>query len=247
MRGIRRHYSARPTRLTRPTCLTCRTCRTKKHGMAVALLGLLMLSGCRTDMWVQQRVEAQGNSEFYALTDQLVGPDGQIYGSGSRPTPPNTIARGHLRDPNDPLLTGKDAQGNQLNTLPPPLKLTREFLDRGQEQYNVFCRPCHGMAGDGQGMIALRGQWRRKPPSLIDARMQGMPLGYFYAVATNGFGIMYGYGKRMPPEDRWAIAAYIRALQLSQNAKLTELPPEDQQKILEAMQKQMEQGAEGQH
>jgi mono/diheme cytochrome c family protein len=207
---------------------------------AACVLGLLTLSGCRTDMWVQQRVEAQGNSEFYALTEQLVGPDGKTYGSGSRPMPPNTIARGHLRDPNDPLLTGKDAQGNQLNTLPPPLKLTREFLQRGQEQYNAFCSPCHGMAGDGKGMIALRGQWPRMPSSLVDARLQSMPLGYFYSVATNGFGIMYGYGKRMPPEDRWAIAAYIRVLQLSQSAKFSELPPEDQQKALEALQKQME-------
>ncbi|GBC91950.1 hypothetical protein HRbin15_00410 [bacterium HR15] len=219
--------------------------RPKQASWAVCLLGLLFLSGCRTDMWVQQRVEAQGNSEFYALTKQLVGPDGQIYGSGSRPTPPNTIARGKLVDPNNPLLTGKDAKGNYLNTLPPPLTLTREFLDRGQEQYNVFCRPCHGMAGDGKGMIALRGQWPRMPASLIDARMQGMPLGYFYAVATNGFGIMYGYGKRMSPEDRWAIAAYVRVLQLSQNAKFGELPPEDQQKAMEALRKQMEQGTEG--
>ncbi len=212
---------------------------------AAFAIAVLFLSGCRTDMWVQQRVEAQGNSEFYAITEQLVGPDGNLYGSGSRPTPPNTIARGKLIDPNDPLLTGKDARGNYLNTLPRGLKLTREFLDRGQEQYNVFCRPCHGMAGDGKGMIALRGQWPRMPASLVDARMQTMPLGYFYAVATNGFGIMYGYGKRMPPEDRWAIAAYVRVLQLSQNANFKDLPPEDQQKALQALRQQMQQQQSG--
>ncbi len=194
----------------------------------LALGGLaitLSLTGCRTDMWVQQKVEAQGNSEFFALTDPVVGFDGKVYGDGSRPMPPNTIARGRLQDPNDPLLTGRDAQGNQIDYLPAPLKLTPEFLARGEQQYNAFCSPCHGRAGDGKGMIALRGQWPRMPSSLISQRVQNMPLGYYFAVGMNGFGIMYGYGTRMTPEDMWAVSAYIRVLQ--ENARISGLDMAD--------------------
>ncbi|MFQ3610146.1 MAG: cytochrome c [Fimbriimonadales bacterium] len=191
-------------------------------GSALLMLGL---TGCRTDMWVQQKVEAQSNSEFYALTSPVVGFDGKVYGDGSRPMPPNTIARGRLQDPNDPLLTGKDAQGNQIDYLPKPLQLTREFLARGEQQYNSFCSPCHGRAGDGRGMIALRGQWPRMPSSLISQRVQNMPLGYYYAVGKNGFGIMYGYGTRMTTEDLWAVAAYIRVLQ--ENARMSGLDMAD--------------------
>jgi len=176
-------------------------------------------------MWVQQKVEAQGNSEFYALTDPVAAFNGKVYGDGSRPMPPNTIARGRLQDPNDPLLTGKDAQGNQIDYLPKPLKLTREFLARGEQQYNAFCSPCHGRAGDGKGMIALRGQWPRMPSSLISQRVQNMPLGYYFASGMNGFGIMYGYGTRMTPEDMWAVSAYIRVLQ--ENARLSGLEMTD--------------------
>ncbi len=207
------------------------------------LTGVLVmgLSGCRTDMWVQQRVEAQDNSEFYALSEPVPGPDGKLYGLGSRPIPPNTIPRGRLQDPNDPMLTGKDAQGNLLKTLPPQLShITqsktefKKFLDLGEQKYNIFCAPCHGKAGDGQGMIALRGQWPRMPASLVADRLRTQPIGYFYGVATNGFGIMYGYGKRMTPEERWAVAAYVRVLQLSQGANIRDLPPEDIEQLLQA-------------
>lgn len=201
---------------------------------SLALLTALTLTGCRTDMWVQQRVEAQDTSEFYALTQPVKGPDGTVYGLGSRPIPPNTIARGRLHDPNDPFLTGKDAQGNLLKRLPPQLKLSKELLDKGEEKYNIYCAPCHGKAGDGKGMIALRGQWPRMPSSLVDDRLRAQPIGYFYGVATNGFGIMYGYGKRMTPEERWAVAAYVRVLQLSQGAPIRDLPAEDVEKILQA-------------
>lgn len=205
--------------------------------MGLSLVGLCLgLSGCRTDMWVQQRVEAQDSSEFYALTEPAKGPDGTVYGLGSRPIPPNMIPYGRLHDPNDPFLTGKDAKGDLLKTLPPQVKLSKDLLDLGEQKFNTFCLPCHGRAGDGKGMIALRGQWPRPVPSLVDDRLKAQPIGYFYGVATNGFGIMYGYGKRMTPEERWAVAAYVRVLQLSQNANPKDLPDEDMLKIIESAQ-----------
>jgi mono/diheme cytochrome c family protein len=187
-------------------------------------------------MWVQQRVEAQDSSEFYALTDPVRGFDGKIYGDGSRPIPENTIARGKLQNPNDPFITGKDAQGNLLTKLPPQVKLTREFLNKGQEKYNVFCAQCHGRAGDGKGMIALRGQWPRPVPSLVREQLLAQPIGYFFSSGKYGFGIMYGYGSRMTDEELWAVAAYVRVLQLSQNANLKDLGPEDIEKLAQAEQ-----------
>lgn len=209
----------------------------KAHRWLLAgLLGVtaLGLSGCRTDMWVQQRVKAQDNSEFYALVDPVKGFDGKIYGDGSRPMPPNTIARGKLHDPNDPFYTGKDAQGNLLNQLPPPLKLSRELLNHGQEKYNAFCANCHGRAGDGKGMIALRGQWPRPVPSLVREQLHTQPLAYFFAAGKYGFGIMYPQYPQLNEYDLWAIAAYIRVLQLSQNANIKDLAPEDLEKLAEA-------------
>jgi mono/diheme cytochrome c family protein len=164
------------------------------------------------------------------------GFDGKIYGDGSRPMPPNTIARGRLQDPNDPFVTGKDAQGNLLTKLPPQVKLTREFLNKGQEKYNIFCAQCHGRAGDGKGMIALRGQWPRPVPSLVREQLLTQPIGYFFTSGKYGFGIMYGYGTRMTDEELWAVAAYVRVLQLSQNAPLKDLAPEDIEKLAQAQQ-----------
>lgn len=209
--------------------------RTAWLGIGACFL-MVGLSGCRTDMWVQQRVEAQDSSEFYALLEPVKGPDGTTYGLGSRPVPANTIAYGRLQDPNAPLLTGKDAQGNLLKTLPPQVKLSKELLDLGEQKYNIYCSPCHGRAGDGKGMVALRGQWPRPVPSLVDDRLKAQPIGYFYGVATNGFGIMYGYGTRMTPEERWAVAAYVRVLQLSQNANPKDLPEEDMMKVIQSAQ-----------
>lgn len=197
---------------------------------------LLTLTGCRTDMWVQQKVQAQDSSEFYALTDPVKGFDGKVYGDSSRPMPPNTIARGRLMDPNAPFVTGKDANGDLLTKLPPQVKLTREFLNKGQEKYNVFCAQCHGRAGDGKGMIALRGQWPRPVRSLVREQLLTQPIGYFFSSGKYGFGIMYGYGTRMTDEELWAVAAYVRVLQLSQNASLKDLSPEDIDKLVQAQQ-----------
>jgi mono/diheme cytochrome c family protein len=105
----------------------------------------------------------------------------------------------------------------------------RKLLERGEERYNIFCSPCHGLQGDGNGMIAMRGM--KRPPTYHQERLRQSPNGYFYDVITNGFGQMYSYSAQIPARDRWAIIAYIRALQLSRNAKVAELPADLREKL----------------
>jgi hypothetical protein len=136
-----------------------------------------------------------------------------------------TVARGEL-DADEFFYTGK-SNGTLVDTFPFPI--TREVLLRGQERYNIFCSPCHDRVGNGQGMIVQRGF--RRPSSFHNDRLRGAPVGYFFEVITKGFGTMYDYADRVPPRDRWAIIAYIRALQLSQHATLDEVPPEEQQHL----------------
>lgn len=140
-------------------------------------------------------------------------------GMGSRIPPAGTVARGWLRD-DKALWEGKDAAGELIDTL--PMDLTADVLARGQERYEIFCSVCHGLTGEGNGMIVQRGF--KQPSPFHEERLQEMPVGYFYDVMTNGFGLMSSYAKQVPVQDRWAIAAYVRALQLSQNAALAELP-----------------------
>ena len=115
----------------------------------------------------------------------------------------------------------------ELDALPFPL--TAEVLDRGEQRFNIYCTPCHGMAGNGDGMIVRRGY--RKPPSYHIDRLRAALLGHFYDVMTNGFGAMPDYRAQIAPRDRWAIAAYVRALQLSQHAPAAAVPPEERQKL----------------
>ena len=103
-------------------------------------------------------------------------------------------------------------------------------LLRGEGRYNIFCTPCHGLQGDGNGMIVMRGM--KRPPSYHQDRLRQVPNGYIFDVITNGFGAMLGYSAQIPPRDRWAIVAYVRALQLSRNAKLADLPPDLRDKVL---------------
>ena len=110
-----------------------------------------------------------------------------------------------------------------------PFALTAEVLDRGEQRYNIYCTPCHGLAGNGDGMIARRGY--RQPPSYHIDRLRAAPLGHFYDVMTSGFGAMPDYRAQIAPRDRWAIAAYVRALQLSQHAPAAEFPQVERQKI----------------
>jgi mono/diheme cytochrome c family protein len=135
-----------------------------------------------------------------------------VNGAGSRVPPAHTVPRGQLRA-DDAFFTGK-IDGQLVATFPEPV--TRELLARGRERFDIYCAVCHAATGDGNGMIVQRGF--PKPPSLHDPRLRDAPIGHFFDVMTNGYGVMYSYASRVTPEDRWAIAAYIRALQLSQHA-----------------------------
>jgi cytochrome c553 len=150
-------------------------------------------------------------------------------GASARPIPANTIPRGQwgqIKLDNE-FYTGKNAAGEYLTAN--PLDVTRPVMYRGQAQFDVFCAPCHGKAGYGDGMIVQRGF--KQPTSYHDERLRQAADGYFYEVMSNGFGTMYSYASRISPEDRWAIVAYIRALQLSQNVPLEELPSDAQKEI----------------
>jgi mono/diheme cytochrome c family protein len=178
-------------------------------GLALAA-ALLAAGGCRQNMHNQHKVEPLEKSEFYA--------DAQA----SRPFPAGTVARGGPGVDIAPY-TGLTVSSQPIPATG-PARATPAMLRRGQEQFNVFCSPCHGRLGNGRGMIVRRGY--KQPTSFHDPRLRGSGVDYFYSVITEGFGVMPSYAPQVPVEDRWAIAAYIRALQYSQNARLAELPPE---------------------
>lgn len=148
----------------------------------------------------------------------------------SRAPVEGTVARGQLRD-DDRLYTGKIGTAFITDF---PVPVTDELMLRGQERYNIYCTPCHDTTGSGNGMIVQRGF--KRPPSYHIDRLRQAPAGYFYDVITNGFGAMAGYSDQVPVKDRWAIAAYIRALQLSQHAAIEDVPPQERPK-LEAVRK----------
>jgi hypothetical protein len=168
---------------------------------------MTLTAACRLDMHVQPRQNPLSRSDFF--DDQR----------SARPPVEGTVARGQLHD-DTYFFTGKIGN-NPGDVMPFPV--TREVLERGRERYNIFCALCHSRLGDGNGFIPARG-FARKPPSFHIARLRQAPVGYFYDVITNGFGIMPDYASQIPPRDRWDIAAYIRALQLSQNATLADVP-----------------------
>jgi mono/diheme cytochrome c family protein len=183
--------------------------RTAHRGLALLAVGVFA-AGCNTDMWRQPRQEPLDASEFFA--------DGQA----NRPLVPGTIARGHARE-DAPYFTGV-RNGRWVDELPMPV--TMDLLKRGQERFQIYCTPCHGQLGDGNGMIAKRGFALRRPVGNYHTdRLRNMPVGHFYDVITNGYGAMYSYASRIEPQDRWAVVAYIRALQLSQNANIADADP----------------------
>jgi mono/diheme cytochrome c family protein len=146
----------------------------------------------------------------------------------SRPLVPGTVARGQLRD--DALLyTGK--VDNALATVF-PMPVDDALMARGRERFNAYCSPCHGQTGLGDGMVVRRGY--RHPPSLAEDRLRAMPVGHFFDVMTNGFGAMPDYAAQIKVNDRWAIAAYIRALQLSAHASIDDVPAADRGRLDEA-------------
>jgi mono/diheme cytochrome c family protein len=168
---------------------------------------LLFCPGCRRDMFLQPSEKPLERSDFFR--------DNQM---ASRPLPAHTVARGQLEE-DEAFYTGKIGQ-NLVAEF--PLPITREVLQRGQERFDIYCAPCHGRTGEGNGMIPQRGY--PAPPSYHIERLRAAPVGHFFDVITRGYGVMYSYANRVEPEDRWAIAAYIRALQLSRNAKISDVP-----------------------
>ena len=174
--------------------------------LLLTTMALLLLAGCRADMQNQPYQRPLQESDFYA--DK----------SSARPLVEGTVARGH-EGADTYFYTGKIGKedGNYM-----PFPVTAEVLQRGQQRFNIYCSPCHGEAGDGNGMIVQRGL--KHPPSYHSERLRKAPIGYFFDVMTNGFGAMLDYSQQVPPQDRWAIAAYIRALQLSQGATRADVP-----------------------
>jgi mono/diheme cytochrome c family protein len=188
----------------------------------------LLTFGCRYDMQDQPRYKVYKKSDFWGERDPRA----------SRDLPEGTVARGWLRE-DKVLYTGKkenaggggqqqpqaqtatDARGNTVVTTFPdaidefPVPVTKELIDRGEERYNIYCIVCHGPTGNGDGMIVRRGF--SPPPTYNDDRLRNAPVGHFYDVITNGWGKMNSYAHQVPVADRWAIVAYIRALQISQN------------------------------
>jgi cytochrome c553 len=148
-------------------------------------------------------------------------------GMASRPVVPGTVARLGKEADKQPL-NGK-VDGKVVDTF--PFDVTMEVLARGQERYEIFCSPCHDRLGTGQGMIVRRGFPRAR--SLHESRLRDAPIGHFFEVMTQGFGPMPSYANQLAEHDRWAVIAYIRALQLSRNARLDQLPPEDRAKMKE--------------
>jgi hypothetical protein len=174
---------------------------------ATAMAAMLVLAGCRQDMHNQPKFVPQRGTTFFA--------DGRSV----RPQVEDTVARSQMHD-DEYFYTGLEG-GKEGDGLPIPL--TQVTMERGQERYNLYCTPCHSRVGNGDGMIVQRGY---KPAGNFHTeRLRNAPLGHFFAVMTNGYGAMPDYSAQLTPADRWAVAAYIRALQLSQDAKPSDVGP----------------------
>jgi mono/diheme cytochrome c family protein len=161
--------------------------------MATACAGLV--GGCDLSMTEQRKLTTYAPTELWSD------------GTTARPLPKEVVAQG-------------DVERAKLATDPPPV--TSELLARGRERFGIFCAPCHGLAGDGDGIIVAHGF--PAPPSYHVDRLLAAPAQHFYDVMTNGYGVMFSYADRVPAHDRWAIAAYIRALQLSRRTAVAEVP-----------------------
>ena len=143
----------------------------------------------------------------------------------ARPLVDGTVARGQLHD-DELIYTGK-VKGEDATLF--PMRIDGAVMARGQQRFNIYCSPCHGRTGQGDGMVVRRGY--RRPPSMHQDRLRNAPVGHFFDVMTNGFGAMPDYSAQIRPEDRWAITAYIRALQLSEHATLTDVPAAERSRI----------------
>jgi hypothetical protein len=173
----------------------------------VFVVALVGLTGCRQDMHDQPKYVPLRESTFF--TD----------GRSARSPVEGTVARGQLRE--DTLLYTGKVGGEAAAMFPFPVD--QRVMARGRERYDIFCAPCHARTGGGDGVVVLRGY--RRPPTFHDDRLRNAPAGHFFDVITNGFGAMPDYASQIPAADRWAIAAYIRALQLSGYATVADVPP----------------------
>jgi mono/diheme cytochrome c family protein len=182
-------------------------------GLAAACL--MLGAGCRKDMYDQPKYEAYEPSRSFAD------------GTSSRPIVAGTVARGESRS-DDHYFTGK-VDGKEVDTF--PFAVDAAMLEKGRERFGIYCTPCHGRTGDGRGMVVRRGF--SPPPTFHSQYLREIPVGHFFTVITNGYGAMYSYAARIPVEDRWAIAAYIRVLQYSQNAQPGDLPEAERAKLAE--------------
>jgi hypothetical protein len=196
--------------------------RTLRRGALAQVCGIaclsaigILLAGCRLDMHVQPKYLPYEATDFFG--------DGR----SERPPVSGTVARGHLRL-DELLYTGKE-NGVLADKFPFPI--TRADLERGRERYNIYCTPCHDYTGSGHGMIVQRGF--PPPPSFHIDRLRNAPTGHYFDVMTNGLGAMYSYAARVEPEDRWRIAAYLRALQLSRHATIQDAPEVKRRKLVE--------------
>jgi mono/diheme cytochrome c family protein len=161
---------------------------------------------CRQDMHNAPRVDPYEETDAFA--------DGRPM----RPIPEGTVARGHLNE--DELMFAGKSGGQFVDQF--PFQVTRDVLERGRDRFNIYCSPCHGRTATGNGIIVQRGL--RPPPSFHDDKIRSQPVGYYFDVMTNGFGAMQDYRSQLEAKDRWAVAAYIRALQYSQHASLADVP-----------------------
>lgn len=184
------------------------------RALASLLISICFLSfACRRDMYDQPKAKPLSENVFFKN------------GASARQIPPHTVSRGDARE--DPaFFTGLT---NGVLTAKLPVQLTPDLLTRGRERYDIYCAVCHGRTGDGNGEIVRRGF--PAPPSYHVDRLRNAPIGHFYDVITNGYGVMYPYATRVDPADRWAIAAYIRALQFSHNARPEDVPPDERSKL----------------
>lgn len=187
--------------------------RRKRRALPALALVPLVLAGCRQDMHDNPRHEPLEASRVFA--DQ----------SASRALVEGTVPRGFLKD--DDFLNTGQADGVVAEEF--PFAITRADLDRGQDRFNVFCAPCHSRVGDGLGMVVQRGY--RQPPSFHIDRLRDAPPGYIFDVITNGFGVMPDYRSQIAVRDRWAIVAYVKALQLARNAGAADLAEADRGKL----------------
>ncbi len=191
--------------------------RRRGAGWLLAALCLALGSGCRKDMYDQPKYEPYEPSTFFGD------------GTSSRPTVPGTVARGELRA-DVAYYQGKTAEGKDVDVF--PMAVDRDLIELGRERYLIYCSPCHGRLGDGRGMVVRRGF--SPPPTFHTEYLKKIPVGHFYDVITHGYGAMYSYAARVPVRHRWAIAAYIRALQYSQDASPEDLSPGERGALAEA-------------